>query len=86
MKKRMPLMLDINTLKKGKIIIMSSINKEYIKFHTASYDNDIEKTNKSLKFSVSLKQGRGPKPKNEYLEMKRHRHLNIFFENLQIKI
>jgi hypothetical protein len=46
----------------------------------------IEKTNKSLKFSVSLKQGRGPKPKNACLEMKRHRHLNTHFDNLQIKI
>jgi hypothetical protein len=46
----------------------------------------IEKTNKSLIFSVLLKHGRGPKPKNEYLEMKRQRHLNTHFDNLQIKI
>ena len=138
-------MLDINTPKKGKIIIMSLTNEEYTKFNASLYDNEndslntyfsnenyytfndkypdlnfsendeyplfnpnnsnfniieykedfntqeypilpIEKTNKSLKFSVSLKQGRGPKPKNACLEMKRHRHLNTHFDNLQIKI
>ena len=138
-------MLDINTPEKGKIIIMLSINEEYIKFHTASYDNEndslntyfsnenyypfiygcpyiyisenyeyplfnpnnsnsiitgnisdfktleyptlpIEKTIKCPKFSVLLKQGRGKKPENGYLEMKRHRHLNTHFDNLQIKI
>ena len=138
-------MLDINTPEKGKIIIMLSINEEYIKFHTASYDNEneslntyfsnenyypfinkypdinisendeyplfnpnysnsntmeyiegfntldypnlpIEKTNKSRKFSILVKQGRGKKPKNGYLEMKIHRHLNTHFDNLQIKI
>ena len=38
------------------------------------------------KFSVLLKQGRGPKPRNGFLEMKRSRHLNTHFDNLQIKI
>ena len=138
-------MLDINTPKKREIIIVMSINEEYIKFHSQSYDNDndslntyfsyenhyhfiygcpytyvsendeysffnpnnpnsnmtgyiedfknrenpilpIEKTNKSLKFRISLKQGPGPKPKNGCLEMKRHRHLNTHLDNLQIKI
>lgn len=138
-------MLDINTPKKRKIIIIMSINEEYIKFHSSSYDNEndslntyfsyenyypfiygcpnicvsendgnflfdpnnsnsnmtgyiedfknrenpiltIENTNKSPKFSVSLKPGRGPKPKDGYLEMKRHRHLNTNFDNLQVKI
>ena len=45
----------------------------------------IEKT-KCPKFSVLLKQGRGKKPEIGYLEMKRHRHLNTHFDNLQIKI
>ena len=124
---------------------MSSINEEYTKFHSPSYDNEndslntyfsnenyypfiygypyinvsenyynyfiypnnsnsfitrdmgnfenmeepilpIGKTNKSQKFSVSLKGDRGPKPKNGYLEMKRRRHLNTHLDNLQIKI
>ena len=136
-------MLDINTPKKGKIIIMSLTNEEYTKFNTSLFDNEndslntyfsngnyypfnykypdinfsendeypffnpnnsnsniigykedfntleyptlpIEKTNKSLIFSVSIKQGRGPKPKS--LGKKRHRHLNTHFDNLQIKI
>ena len=38
------------------------------------------------KFSVLLKPGRGPKPRNGFLEMKRSRHLNTHFDNLQIKI
>ena len=38
------------------------------------------------KFSVLFKQGRGPKPRNGFLEMKRSRHLNTHFDNLQIKI
>ena len=138
-------MLDINTPKKREIIIAMSINEEYIKFHSQSYDNEndslntyfsyenhypfiygspytyvsendeysffnpnnpnsnmtgyiedfknrenpilpIEKTNKSLKFRISLKQGPGPKPKNGCLEMKRHRHLKTHLDNLQIKI
>ena len=138
-------MLDINTPKKRKIIIIMLINEECIKFHSSSYDNendslntyysyenhypfiygcpyiyvsenddnflfnsnisnsnmtgDIEdfknrensilpneKTNKSPKFSVSLKRGRGKQSKDGCLEMKRHRHLNTNFDNLQVKI
>jgi hypothetical protein len=44
-----------------------------------------EITNKTKKFNVLLK-SRGPKPKHSYLNMKRHRHLNTHFDNLQIKI
>jgi len=47
-------------------------------------DNEIIDTRK--KFNVLLKRGRGPKPKNECLKMKRHRHLNTHYDNLQIKI
>ena len=46
----------------------------------------IEKTNKSPKFCFKLKHGRGKKPENGCLEMKRSRHLNTHFDNLQIKI
>ena len=56
-------------------------------FKTLEYPTlPIEKTNKFPKFSVLSKPGRGKKPENGYLEMKRHRHLNTHFDNLQIKI
>ena len=45
----------------------------------------IEKPNKFPKFSVLSKPGRGKKPENVY-PVKRHRHLNTHFDNLQIKI
>ena len=65
-----------------------SIFSEYFKdFKDLEYhleSNHI--TNKSMKFTVLLKQGRGPRPKNGYLDTKRHRHLNTHFDNLQIKI
>ena len=66
----------------------NSNTMEYIEdFNTLEYPNlPIEKTNESPKFNVELKQGRGKKPKYGYLEMKRHRHLNTHFDNLQIKI
>ena len=41
----------------------------------------IEKTKCPI-FIVLLKQGRGKKPENGYLEMKRHRHLNTHFDNM----
>ena len=135
-------MLDINTPKKRENIIVMSINEEYIKFHSPSYEYENDSLNTyfsyenhypfiygcpyiyvsendeysffnpnnpnsnmtgdiedfkngenpilliekiSPKFSVSLKQGRGPKPKDGCL-VKRHRHLNTNFDNLQVKI
>jgi hypothetical protein len=67
---------------------LNSIITGYIPdFKTLEYPTlPIEKTIKCPKFSVLLKQGRGKKPENGYLEMKRHRHLNTHFDNLQIKI
>ena len=66
----------------------NSIITGYISdFKTLEYPTlPIEKTIKCPKFSVLLKRGRGKKPENGYLEMKRHRHLNTHFDNLQIKI
>lgn len=48
--------------------------------------DDLERPN--LKFISILKKGRGPKPKlnPDFLEVKRQRHLNTHFDNLQIKI
>jgi hypothetical protein len=66
---------------------LNSIITGYIPdYKTLEYPTLPEKTNKSQIFSVLLKQGRGPKPQNECLKMKRHRHLNTHFDNLQIKI
>ena len=82
----------VNTSENEKYSLYDQNNSGSIFFRYLEGPNNFEypiisdDKNKSLKFTVLLKRDRGPRPKNESLGKKRHRHLKTHFDNLQIKI